>query len=281
MPRSTPHHALLALALAASLPGCRRDAVVTAGRTQVSAAELAAYEARRAGRADRDAALQALSTRALLAEAARRDGLDGDPVVRVQLETARREILAQAYLTKALAAADREDLLRKRYEEDKKALTRRVVHVAQIAFHFPQGDARAREQAQSRAARAYARLSGGEPFERIARELSEDVGSKERGGDLGPVSEGDVDEAFFRAAVALGPGETSTPFETPFGFHLVKALEPVREEVPSFDRARSRLSAEARREAEAKLLERLRGEIDVAVHPERASNTVPAEAPAR
>lgn len=270
----------LLLVLATSLAGCHRDAVITAGRTRVSAAELASYEARRAGAANRGAALEVLKTRALLAEAARRDGLDDDPAVRAQLDASRREILAQAYLTRVLAGADREDLLYKRHEAEKKALTRRVVHVAQIAFHFPQGDARAREVSQARAARAYARLSGGEPFEKVARELSEDVATRDRGGDLGPVVEGQVDPAFFQAAAALKPGESSAPLETPFGFHLLKALEPVREEVPSFEHARSRLAAEARHEAEDAALQRLRKEIAVTVHAERATKSA-AEGPTR
>lgn len=258
------------LSLATPLTACRRDAVITAGRTQVSVAELEAYEARRAGAADRDAALTALTTRALLAEAGRRDDLDDDPTVRAQLAASRREILAQAYLTKALASAEREDLLRKRYEERKKELARRVVHVAHIAFHATEGDTRSREQAQSRAARAYARLAGGEAFEKVAQELSEDSASAPRGGDLGPILEGEVDAAFFQAAAALKPGETSAAIESPFGFHLLKALAPVREEVPTFEQARAKLAAAARREAEAALLEQLRKDIDVEVHGERA-----------
>lgn len=274
-PRPRLRTGLLALALAAAGMGCDRDAVLSAGRTRVSAEEARAYLARRSG-ADVDAAVAELGTRALLAEAGRRAGLADDPAVKARIAAARREILAQVFLDRELAPAEREDGLRKRYEARKDALARRRVHVAHVAVHLGPGG---REAAQSKATRAYARLAGGEPIEKVAREMSEDPVTAPRGGDLGPLLEGEVDRAFFEAAAALAQGEFSRPVETPYGFHVLEALAPVEKVVPSFEDVRAVLAAEARREAEASLMERLRGEIGLEVREERVRTLAGAPGP--
>jgi peptidyl-prolyl cis-trans isomerase D len=65
-----------------------------------------------------------------------------------------------------------------------------------------------------------ARLKAGEPFPKVAKELSED-GSAAQGGDLGEKTESFV-EPFKVAADKLKPGEmTPEPVETEFGYHII------------------------------------------------------------
>jgi peptidyl-prolyl cis-trans isomerase C len=101
-----------------------------------------------------------------------------------------------------------------------------------------------------------------------------------RGGDLGPILEGQVDPVFFAEAAALKGGQISKPFQTTFGFHVVKALEEPAVVTPGFDDVRGVLAAEARTTAERALLERLRGQISVELHPERLSPPPAAASPA-
>lgn len=265
----------LGAAAALALTACGRDVVVSAGRTEVDTEGWRQFQSRRSASADVDRGLEELSARLLLAEAGRRDGLDSQPEVRARLASARREILAQAYLDKELASADREDLLRQRYQAGKSSLERRRIHPAHIAFRIKEGEPGVHDAAQSKAARAYARLAGGEPFEKVAQAMSDDPLTGKRGGDLGPLLEGEVDAGFFAAAVALKKGEVSKPVESPFGFHLIKALEEPSTLTPSFEEAKGKLAAEARREAQAKLLERLKGDIGVTLHRERAVAAAP------
>lgn len=272
-----PRVGLAGLILAASLLGCDRSAVAEAGKTRVSPAEFEAFLARRGGAdgGDVEAALAEIGRRALLAEAARRAGLEDDPAVHARLAASRREILAQAWVERELAKADAELGLRKRYDAEREALTKRRIHVGHLAFRLKAGEPQAREAALSRATRAYARLTGGEPFEKVAKELSEDAVTAPRGGDLGPILEGEVDAPFFAAAAALRPGEFSPPIDTPYGFHVLKALGPVEKVEPTFEEARATLAAQARAEAEAKLFDRLAGEIDVKLHPDRVAKAQP------
>lgn len=246
--------------------------VAKVGRTAVSAEDLKHFRssqspAVRPGPAE---SLDALVDRELLAEAARRQKLQEQPSVKARLAAAERELLAHEVLERAVAASVTEEALRARYDAARPRLERREVHVAHIFARMPEGaDETTRRQAQVRINQAYARLAGGEPFENVAREVSEDTVSAPQGGDLGVVKEGGVDATFFAQAVELAAGAWSKPFVTPFGWHVVKALEAPKTAVPPFEEARGKLEAEARQEAQAKLLERLRQEISVRRYPER------------
>lgn len=69
------------------------------------------------------------------------------------------------------------------------------------------------------------RLAAGEPFETVAAALSEDPGSKDRGGDLGFFGRGRMIREFEDAAFAGRPGEIVGPVRTTFGLHLIETLE--------------------------------------------------------
>jgi hypothetical protein len=271
-PNSRLAAGLLALSLGGVLAGCGdRDVVAKVGRTRVTLGELDAFVAGAGGSlaTDRKAALDALVARALLAEAGRRADVEDEPAVKARLAASRREILAMAYLERELAAATREDVLRARYQAGREKLGRRRVHVAHIAVQPRDGVPDPRGEARARATKLYGRIVGGEAFEAVAKDASDDRLSAARGGDLGPILEGQTDAGFFQQASALAPGEISRPFETPFGFQIVKALESQTVVTPTFEEARGRLEAEARREAEGRLVERLRADLSVELHPDR------------
>lgn len=69
------------------------------------------------------------------------------------------------------------------------------------------------------------RLQSGEDFAALAKELSKDTGSAEKGGDLGWFPRGVMVEPFEEAAFALQPGQISEPVKTDFGYHVIKVVE--------------------------------------------------------
>ncbi len=71
---------------------------------------------------------------------------------------------------------------------------------------------------------AMARLKSGEPFERVAKEMSKDPATAVRGGKLAPFKRGTLVPEFEDAAFALKTGEISGIVKSQFGFHIIKKL---------------------------------------------------------
>jgi peptidyl-prolyl cis-trans isomerase SurA len=69
------------------------------------------------------------------------------------------------------------------------------------------------------------RIVGGEKFAKVAAEASDDPGSAKSGGDLGFFRRGQMEPSLEDAAFALTPGKLSQPVRTPYGWHLVEAIE--------------------------------------------------------
>ena len=85
------------------------------------------------------------------------------------------------------------------------------------------------------------RLVKGEDFAVLAKELSNDPGSADKGGDLGYAAPGVYDPAFEEALYALKQGEVSAPVRTQFGWHLIKLLGVQAPEVPSLASLKDKL----------------------------------------
>ena len=82
----------------------------------------------------------------------------------------------------------------------------------------PAADARARARADS----LLARVRGGENFAHLARESSDDLATRDQGGDLGEFGRGAMLPEFERAAFALRPGEVSGLVHTEVGYHIIR-----------------------------------------------------------
>jgi len=82
-----------------------------------------------------------------------------------------------------------------------------------------------KDAAEKKALALKARLDSGADFAALAREASEDPGSKTAGGDLGWVRHGLMTPKFEQALFELKPGAVSAPVETEFGWHLIKLSE--------------------------------------------------------
>ncbi|MCB0412489.1 MAG: SurA N-terminal domain-containing protein, partial [Bdellovibrionales bacterium] len=61
-----------------------------------------------------------------------------------------------------------------------------------------------------------------EDFAKVAKEVSKDPGSAEKGGDLGYFSKGRMTPEFEKAAFSLEPGKISPPIKTEYGDHILR-----------------------------------------------------------
>jgi len=82
------------------------------------------------------------------------------------------------------------------------------------------------------------RIAGGAPLSQLAAEASEDEASKARGGDLGFFSAARMPPAFFAQVEKLRVGETSKPFRSHLGFHIVRLTETKPSRLLPFEEAR-------------------------------------------
>ncbi|WP_027708968.1 SurA N-terminal domain-containing protein [Zooshikella ganghwensis] len=97
------------------------------------------------------------------------------------------------------------------------------------------------------------KLQKGESFADLAKQYSDDQASAENGGDLGFVEEGIFGEEFDKTLAELKTGEVSKPLKMSYGVQLVKLVDMVQPDVPSFEDKQEELTV-ALKEAKAEPL---------------------------
>jgi len=83
----------------------------------------------------------------------------------------------------------------------------------------------------------------GGKFDELAKKYSEDPGSKEKGGDLGWLIQGQTVPEFEKAAFSLPPGSISDLVKTQYGFHIIKVLEKETAHTKSFEEVKDTIRA--------------------------------------
>ncbi len=116
-----------------------------------------------------------------------------------------------------------------------------------ILIKVPEGADQAQvEAARKRAEEVLKSLKEGKKsFEALAKEYSDDPGTKDRGGDLGFFSRGTMVKPFEDAVFSMKKGDIKGPVRSRFGFHIIK-LEEIRPE-------RTRPLGEVKAQIEARL----------------------------
>ncbi|AJG96424.1 peptidylprolyl isomerase [Bacillus anthracis] len=86
-------------------------------------------------------------------------------------------------------------------------------------------------------------LGQGKSFEELAKQYSEDTGSKEKGGDLGFFGPGKMVKEFEDAAYKLKKDEVSEPVKSQFGYHIIKVTD-IKEPEKSFEQSKADIKKE-------------------------------------
>ncbi|MGB1580546.1 MAG: SurA N-terminal domain-containing protein, partial [Nevskiales bacterium] len=148
--------------------------------------------------------------------------------------------------TKLPAAEEPEqEVLKAIYDAEKQARFTRQ-EKRQASHILIQVDEDAEEGSAQEEIKALAkRLQEGEDFAALAEEASDDIGSAEKGGDLGWISRGVMVPEFEQALFALEEGVVSEPVRSSFGWHLIRVDDIEAGEVQAFED----------QEVQAKLLE--------------------------
>jgi hypothetical protein len=168
---------------------------------------------------------------------ARRQKLDQDPRIAAKLRHAAHQILAFELLSKLRRDyLDDEALLLATYERSKSAYEQ--PRVRQI-FIRSQGSRVAprpgtaeltAEQARAKAVSLRAQLMGGADFATLARSESDDLGTRDKGGDMGFILRGTTGASFETVAYTLPLKQVSEVVQTDEGFHILRVED--RQPVP-------------------------------------------------
>lgn len=96
---------------------------------------------------------------------------------------------------------------------------------------------------ESEALAVLAGLKRGESFETLAKVMSKDPGSKDKGGDLGWNVPENFTPEFAKAMKALKPsGVTSSPVHTQFGWHVIEVQETRPHAFPPYEEVKDRIA---------------------------------------
>jgi peptidyl-prolyl cis-trans isomerase SurA len=100
----------------------------------------------------------------------------------------------------------------------------------------------------------YSLLQQGKAFEDLAQQYSEDKGSAQRGGKLTRFSRGDLrSKAFEEVAYSLQqPGAVSEPFQSEFGWHIIRLEE--RHALPTFVERRENIEKRVKQGERSKIV---------------------------
>jgi peptidyl-prolyl cis-trans isomerase C len=199
----------------------------------------------------RKAVLEELISRAVVEQAAVKEGMDKRPEVQMQLDLARQNILLNAYVqdyVKKRPVTD--DMLKAEYDKIKAQMGDKQYH----ARHILVAD---KKEAEA----IIAQLNKGAKFEKLAQQKSKDS-SAANGGDLGWNVPAAYVKFFADALVGLKKGEyTRTPVQTQFGWHVIK-LEDVKD-APKFEEIKNQLVQRVQQQQLQSLANELRAKAEI------------------
>jgi len=117
------------------------------------------------------------------------------------------------------------------------------VHVQHILF-FTQNKPDAEvEEIRKKAEDVLAQVKKGGKFDELAKKYSEDPGTKDKGGDLGWITQGQTVPEFEKTAFGLDKGQVSGIVKTQYGFHIIKVLEKEPAHTKPFEEVKDSLRA--------------------------------------
>ena len=153
-----------------------------------------------------------------------------------------------------------------------KRLSKGQVRVAHIMVALNNTDSK--ESPQDRINDIYQKLQQGESFESLAKQFSDDASSSNKGGELEPFKSGQLSSTEFeqKAFSLQNPNETTQPFKTDFGWHIVKLIEKIP--VGTYEQLKPELEAKVKRDARANRIndsriEKLKSRYSIKLVPEK------------
>jgi peptidyl-prolyl cis-trans isomerase C len=201
-----------------------------------------------------------LVTREVLAQEAAKKGLDQSPEVKTQLDMAKQEFLIRAYFEDFIKANPiTDEQARAEYDKIKAAQSDGGAKLEYKARHIL-----VKTEKDAKAILASLAKTKGKNFEQLAKQKSDDSGSKAQGGALDWSDGSNYVKEFTDALTKLQKGEyTKTPVKTRFGYHIIM-LDDTREmQFPPFEQVKEKIQQQLLTQLRDKKIEELRAAAKV------------------
>lgn len=200
-----------------------------------------------------NAVKEELVRREILAQEAKKKGLDKKGDIQGQVELAKQAVLIRAFLSDYVKANPVSEAQLKAEYELIKANLGNTEYKARHVLVEKEDDAKA----------IIVKLDKGEKFSELAKQ-SKDPGSKDKGGELGWSSPTAYVKPFGEALTKLKKGEyTKTPVKSDFGYHVIQLDDSRPMTPPPFEQVKPQLQQRASQQQIENLLKDLRAKAKV------------------
>ena len=200
-----------------------------------------------------NAVKEELVRREILAQEAKKKGMDKNPNIQGQIELAKQAVLIRAYLSDYVKANPiSEAQLKAEYDVIKNNLGSTEYKSRHVLV-----------EKEEEAKAIIAKLDKGEKFSELAKQ-SKDPGSKDKGGELGWSSPSSYVKPFGEALAKLKKGEyTKTPVQSDFGYHVIQLDDSRPANPPPFDQVKPQMQQRASQQQIETLVKELRSKAKV------------------
>lgn len=191
---------------------------------------------------------------AVLAQEAKKNGLDKNPEVVDQIELAKDSVLVGAYVQDyAKNHSISDDQLKQEYDNLKANLGNSEYNVSHILV-----------DTEEEAKAIIAQLGKKGKFDKIAKAKSKDAGSAEKGGSLGWAVPSNFVPPFANAMLSLKKGTyTKEPVKSQFGWHVIKLDEVRTLKVPSYEELKPQMQQRLQQQVIQNLITDLRSKAKI------------------
>ena len=168
----------------------------------------------------------------------------GVPIDHVK-RSIKESLIIDKYLTGLMSGESQvtDEQIQKAYEGDRTASVRHILLRTQGKTDQEKADLRTKMEGILTRARA------GEDFSALAKEFSEDPGSRDNGGLYEDFGRGQMVKPFEDASFSVPVGEISDIVETTFGYHIVKVVDR-KKEIRPIEEVRAELESQLRESGE-------------------------------
>ena len=211
----------------------------------------------------------------VISKIAKEKGFDKRPDVKGQQDMLINNYLATQYLQKViidkvtLSEAKALSYYKEHSESFKTPETIRARHI--LIKIDPSASDEEKKKIKAKAEEILEKLKKGEDFAKLASEVSEDPGTKAKGGDLDFFPKGTMIPAFEEAAFSLKPGEMSGLVETEYGYHIIKLEEKKDAVLEPYEKIKDKVKDQAlqemRKAAVTDFVEKSLKNARVEIHP--------------